>query len=228
MLPQEMRRYSIIPVTNKGRDAWMVNYPFKDIAGGRLRWKRKQNMFWNLEKAQAFLQEQKREEANNGWTFLAGDSLLHCDVLRGLKILSTVPNASFEVAACLLKTCRGARELRGAKYEVPTSRQIELEPRAFLGCNNKARSVGIALKDLVNSVVLQWLEREAEARVEDRIAREAREERVKVGFRWKDWRERKAHREMEALHQKFREIEEAYRRREHREEVGPEETGNGS
>ena len=228
MLPQAMRRYSIIAVKNKGRDAWMVNYPSKDIAGGRLRWKRRQNMFWNLEKAQAFLQEQKREQANNGWTFLAGDRLLHCDVLRGLKILSTVPNASFEVAAWLLKTCRGARELRGAKYEVPTSRQIELEPRAFLGCNNKARSVGIALKDLVNSVVLQWLEREAEARVEDRIAREAREERVKVGFRLKDWRERKAHREMEALHQKFREIEEAYRRREHREEVGPEETGNGS
>ena len=60
-------------------------------------------MFWNLEKAQAFLQEQKREQANNGWTFLAGDRLLHCDVLRGLKILSTVPNASFEVAAWLLK-----------------------------------------------------------------------------------------------------------------------------
>ena len=228
MLPQEMRRYSIIALKNKGRDAWMVNYAVKDIAGGRLRWKRKQNMFWNLEKAQAFLQEQKREEANNGWTFLAGDSLLHCDVLRGLKILSTVPNASFEVAAWLLKTCRGARELRGAKYEVPTSRQIELEPRAFLGCNNKARSVGIALKDLVNSVVLQWLEREAEARVEDRIAREAREERVKVGFRWKDWRERKAHREMEALHQKFREIEEEFRRRERRAGVDKEETGNGS
>src|SRR6516225_3094067 len=204
-----MRRYSIIPVTNKGRDAWMVNYPSRDYAGGRLRWKRRQNMFWNLEKAQAFLQEHKREQANHGLTFLAGDRLLHCDVLRGLKILATVPNASFEVAAWLLKTCRAARELRGAKYEVPTTRQVELEPRAFLGCNTKARSVGITLKDLVNSVVLQWLEREAEARVEDRIAREAREERVKVGFRWKDWRERKAHREMEALHQKFREIEEA-------------------
>jgi hypothetical protein len=61
------------------------------------------------------------------------------------------------------------------------------------------------------------LEREAEARVEDRIAREAREERAKVGLRWKDWRERKAAREMEALHQKFREIEEEYRRRERRE-----------
>src|SRR5215471_6108877 len=65
MLPQEMRRYSIIAVKNKGRDAWMVNYAVKDIAGGRLRWKRKQNMFWNLEKAQAFLQEHKLEQANN-------------------------------------------------------------------------------------------------------------------------------------------------------------------
>jgi hypothetical protein len=228
MLPQDMRRYSIIAVKNKGHDAWMVNYAVEDIAGGRLRWKRKQNMFWNLEKAQAFLQEQKREQANNGSTLLAGDRLLHCDVLRALKILSTVPNASFEVAAWLLKTCRSARELRGAKYEVPTTRHIELEPRAFLGCNNKARSVGIALKDLVNSIVLQWLEREAEARVEERIAREAREERTKVGLRWKDWRERKAAREMEALHQKFREIEEEYRRRERRVEVGKEETGNGS
>jgi hypothetical protein len=223
-----MRRYSIIAVKNKGRDAWMVNYAVKDVAGGRLRWKRKQNMFWNLEKAHAFLEEQKREQANNGWTFLAGDRLLHCDVLRALKILATVPNASFEVAAWLLKICRSTRELRGAKYEVPTSRQIELEPRAFLGCNNKARSVGIALKDLVNSIVLQWLEREAEARVEDRIVREAREERAKVGLRWKDWRERKAIREMEALHQKFREIDEEYGKRERREEVGQEESWNAS
>ena len=137
-------------------------------------------------------------------------------------------HASFEVAAWLLKICRSARELRGAKYEVPTNRQVELEPRAFLGCNNKARSVGIALKDLVNSIVLQWLEREAEARVEERIGREAREERAKVGLRWKDWRERKAHREMEALHQKFREIEEEYRRRKCRKELDKEETGNGS
>jgi hypothetical protein len=223
-----MRRYYITAIKNKGRDAWMVNYPAKDSAGGRLRWKRKQNMFWNSEKARAFLQEQKREQATNGWTVLAGDRLLHCDVLRALKILATVPNASFEVAAWLLKLCRGAEELRGAKYAVPTNRQIELEPRAFLGCNNKARSVGIALKDLVNSIVLQWLEREAEARVEDRIAREAREERTKVGLRWKEWHESKAAREMEALHQRFREIEEEYRRRERREEVGREERENGS
>jgi hypothetical protein len=223
-----MRRYYITAIRNKGRAGWMVNYPVKHIAGGRLRWKRKQNMFWNLEKAQAFLEEQKREQANNGSTFLAGDRLLHCDVLRGVKILATVPNASFEVAAWLLKICRGAGELRGAKYAVPTNRQIELEPRAFLGCNNKARSVGIALKDLVNSIVLQWLEREAEARVEERIAREAREERTKVGLRWKDWRERKAAREMEALHQKFREIDEEFRKRERREEVGQQERGNGS
>jgi len=206
----------------------MVSYPAKANAGKRLRWKRKQNMFWNLENARAFLEEQRREQANNGRTVLAGDRLLHCDVLRGLKILATVPNASFEVAAWLLKICRSARELRGAKYQVPTNRQIELEPRAFLGCDNKARSVGIALKDLVNAIVLQWLEREAEARVEERIAREAREERAKVGLRWKDWRERKAAREMEALHQKFREIEEEYRRRERRKEVDKEETGNGS
>jgi hypothetical protein len=111
---------------------------------------------------------------------------------------------------------------------VPTNRQIELEPRAFLGCDNKARSVGIALKDLVNAIVLQWLEREAETRVEERIAREAREERAKVGLRWKDWREKKAFREMEALHQKFREIDEEYRKRERREDIGQEERGNGS
>ena len=223
-----MRRYYITPIKNKGRDAWMVNYPGKDNAGGRLRWKRKQNMFWNLEKAQAFLEEHRREQANNGWAFLAGDRLLHCDVLRALKILVTVPGASFEVAAWLLKICRGAKELRGGKYVVPMNRQIELSPRAFLGCNNKARLLGIALNDLVNSIVLQWLEREAEARVEERIAKEAREERAKVGLRWKDWRERKADREMEALHQKFREIEEEYKRRERRVKLGKEERGNGS
>jgi hypothetical protein len=76
--------------------------------------------------------------------------------------------------------------------------------------------------------VLQWLEREAEVRVEERIAREAREERAKVGVRWKDWRERKAAREMEALHRKFREIEEEFRRRKRREEISKGERRNGS
>ena len=99
---------------------------------------------------------------------------------------------------------------------------------AFLGCDNKARSAGIALKDLVNGIVLQWLEREAEARVEERIAREAHVERVKVGLRWKDWRERKAGLEKEALDRKFREIEEAYRKRAHRSKIGEEKIGNGS
>jgi hypothetical protein len=141
--------------------------------------------------------------------------------------LATVPNASFEVAAWLLKLCQASRELRGGKYEAPKCRQIELEPRAFLGCD-KARSAGIALKDLVNGILLQWLEREAEARVEERIAREAHVERVKVGIRWKDWRERKAAQEKEALHRKFREIEAAYRKREHRSKIGEEERGNGS
>ena len=201
-----MRRYYITAIKNKGRDAWMASYPVRANAGGRRRWKRKQNMFWNLERAVAFLEEQKREQADSSWTFLAGDRLLHRDVLRGLRILATVPNASFEVAAWLLKLCRASRELRGGKYEAPKCRQIELEPRAFLGCDNRARLRGIALKDLVNGIVLQWLEREAEAQVEQRIAREAYVERVKVGLRWKDWRERKASREMEALHRKFREI----------------------
>ena len=223
-----MRRYYITAIKNKGRDAWMVSYPTRESAGGRQRWKRKQNMFGSLEKAAAFLEEQKREQANMGWTFLARDRLLHCDVLRGLEILATVPNASFEVAAWLLKLCQASRELRGRKYEAPKCRQVELEPRAFLGCDNKARSAGIALKDLVNGIVLQWLEREAEARVEERIAREAHVERVKVGLRWKDWRERKAGLKKEALDRKFREIEEAYRKRAHRSKIGEEESGNGS
>ena len=99
-----------------------------------------------------------------------------------------------------------------------------LEPKTGI------RSAGLQSfsKRIVNSIVLQWLEREAEARVEERIAREVREERAKVGLRWKDWRERKAARELEALHQKFREIEEEYRRRERRKEVGTEKIGNGS
>src|SRR5258705_4208917 len=223
-----MRRYYITAIKNKGREAWMVSYPIRESAGGRRRWKRKQNMFWNLEKAAAFLEEQKREQANIGWTFLAGDRLLHCDVLRGLEILATVPNASVEVAAWLVKLCQASRELRGGKYEAPKCRQIELEPRAFLGCDNKARSAGIALKDLVDGIVLQWLEREAAARVEERIAREAHVERVKVGHRWKVWRGRKGGLEKETLDRKFREIEEAYRKRAHRSQIGEEENGKGS
>src|SRR5260221_75262 len=67
-----MRRYYITAIKNKGRDAWMVSYPVRESAGGRLRWKRKQNMFWRLEKVDAFLEEQKLEQANICWSFLAG------------------------------------------------------------------------------------------------------------------------------------------------------------
>jgi hypothetical protein len=230
ILSAAMNRFYITAIRNAGkpgRAGWMVSYAVRDPER-KGKCKRRQNMFLDFERATEFLEEARREFLNTGRIDLAKDRLLQCDVLRGLKILATVPNASFEVAAWLLKICRGARELRGAKYEVPMSRQIELEPRAFLGCNNKARSVGIALKDLVNAIVLQWLEREAEARVEERIEREAREERLKVGLRWKDWRETKAHREREEIHRKLREIAEEYRKLERRKEVGEEERGNGS
>jgi hypothetical protein len=223
-----MQRFILTAIKDNGTPYWMASYPGQRPTGSRRARPRKQRKFAKREDAEEFLEEARREYFQRGRVELANDRILHRDVLRGLKILATVPNASFEVAAWLLKICGSARELRGAKYEVPTNRQIELEPRAFLGCNNKARSVGIALKDLVNSIVLQWLEREAEARVEERIAREVREERAKVGLRWKDWREKKAVREMEALHQKFREIEEGYRRRRRRKELDKEETGNGS
>jgi hypothetical protein len=40
-------------------------------------------MFWSLEKAAAFLEELKRQQANIGWTFLAGDRLLHGEPTGG-------------------------------------------------------------------------------------------------------------------------------------------------
>jgi hypothetical protein len=51
---------------------------------------------------------------------------------------------------------------------------------------------------------------------------------VKVGIRWKNWRERKAGQEKETIHRKFREIEAAYKKREHQSKLGEEERGNGN
>src|SRR5262249_11392532 len=112
-----------------------------------------------------------------------------------------------------LKLCRSSGELRGGKYEVTVSRQVELEPRAFLGCNNKARSAGIAVKDLVKRDSAAVVGERGRGAVEERIIREAQEEKLKVALRWKDWRENKWWRERAAIRQKFREIKEAYQMR---------------
>jgi hypothetical protein len=181
----------------------MVEYAVPEKPWGR--WKRRQNMFASLKAAEAFLQEAKREFQSTRRVDLAGNRALHNDVLRALKILSEVRGASFESAAWLFKTCQSAKEMRGAQYEVPENRVVELDPRAFCGCMNEARRRGIRIEDLIKGIVWTWLEREASGRKEEAEAIKARNLAAKRTAGWKSWRERRALAAKEVRMREYRE-----------------------
>jgi hypothetical protein len=135
----------------------MVDYAVRDPER-KGKWKRRQNMFLDRERAEDFLEEARREFLNTQRVELAKDRLFHCDVLRAAKILSDVPGATMEAAAALLKECRSSRERRGGKFEEPKSRQVELSPRAYLGLVHEARQYGVSLTDLLNGIVWGHIE----------------------------------------------------------------------
>ena len=133
------------------------------------KWKRRQNMFLDRERAEDFLEEARREFLNTQRVDLAKDRLFHCDVLRAAKILSDVPGATMEAAAALLKECRSSRERRGGKFEEPVGRRIELSPRVYLGIVNEARWRGMRVEDLVSGILWGYLAEESRKRQEQAI-----------------------------------------------------------
>jgi hypothetical protein len=166
-----MKRFYITPIRNAGkagRAGWMVDYAVKDPER-RGKWKRRQNMFLDRERAEDFLEEARREFLNTQRVELAKDRLFHCDVLRAAKILSDVPGATMEAAAALLKECRSSRERRGGRFEEPMDRKIELSPRAFLGIVNEARRRGMRVEDLVGGILWGYLDEESRRRQERRF-----------------------------------------------------------
>lgn len=155
-----MKRFYITAIRHAGkagRPGWMVDYAVRGPEQ-KGKWKRRQNMFLDRERAEDFLEEAKREFLNTQRVDLAKDRLFHCDVLRAAKILSGIPGATMEAAAALLKECRSSRERRGGKFEEPKSRHVELSPRAYLGLVHEARQSGMSVSDLLNGLVWRHLE----------------------------------------------------------------------
>jgi hypothetical protein len=168
-----MQGFIITPtVDHAGRRYFVVNYPRKGTSG------RKQRKFNTLERAQEFLSEIKREWANTGKIRLGGDSHLHCDFLRAVKLLSGVPQASLERAAQVFLQCASMKEKRGKAmaYEVPVDRWIELSPRFFLMGQNEARARNITVAEAVEGLLSEV----ALGRADQAIRRARNEEKVEL------------------------------------------------
>src|SRR6516162_2461081 len=157
MLTREMRTFCITMVRNKNRPAWMVNYAEKQVGG---RWKRRQNLFWNMERAQEFLERVKREALNGEKIVLGTDRALHRDALRAARLVTEagLPSGSLTVGVQLLIECRSSQDRRGGKFQEPKNRQVELNPRAYLGLVHEARQSGMSLTDLVSGIVWSHIE----------------------------------------------------------------------
>ena len=149
-LISQMQRFSITPIVDyAGRKYFVVNYPRRGTSG------RKQKKFNSLERAEEFCSEIKREWLNTGKIRLGLDSHLHCDVMRAVKLLSGVPNASLERAANVFMQCRSMMEKRGSgiKYEVPVNRRLELSPRFFLMVVNEAKARNVSMNEAVEGLL---------------------------------------------------------------------------
>ena len=182
-----MTRFALTPIKNKGRSAWIVSYGSFEEVGGRRKWRRRQNMFLDEGRARQFLEACRREHRLTGRVKLVWDRDLHWDMIRAMRVLSDLPGATLESSAWLLRTCRSSKEQRGTRYEVPVSRVIELEPRAFLGVSNEARKRGIKTEELIGMIVWMWLEKRAWEQMQEARAYEARERAAKAAAARKNW-----------------------------------------
>src|SRR5215469_14988630 len=212
--PAEMQRFFVTPVLDRGRQYWLANYPSDKEPWSRRARGRKQKKFTSRSAAEAFLAEAQREFIRKGGVSLANDRELHYDFLRAAALIADLPGGRLETAAHLLKMCRSAREIRGGGYEAPRNRQVELDPRPFLACQNEACRCGVSVGEMANRIVLRWLERQASARVREREEAEMREalearRRSASEYQRANYKP-KAVREQEAIDRRFAEIEEQH------------------
>jgi hypothetical protein len=219
-----MQRFFVTPVLDHGRQYWLANYPSDKEPWSRRARGRKQKKFTSKAAAEAFLAEAQREFIRKGGVSLANDRDLHYDFIRAAELIADIPGGRLETAAHLLKMCRSSREMRGGRYEAPRNRQVELDPRPFLACQNEARRCGVTVAEMANRMILMWLEWQASARVREREETEAREA---LEARRRSMREYqranykpKAVREQEAIDRMFAEIEEQHATRMTRESDG--------
>jgi hypothetical protein len=173
-----MQKFLINPITDyAGRKYWVVNYPGNRSPTSCKPARRIQKKFNSLEKAQAFLEEAKREWIRKGGVKLAYDREAHYDFMRTMEVLAGIPNATLEKAVLIFVRCRSAQELRGRGYQAPKNRQIELSPRFFMMADNEAKKRGLSVGEAVEGVLAGWAEVEADWEIRERMRDEAREHR---------------------------------------------------
>jgi hypothetical protein len=139
----------------------MVSYPGELPEGSRRARPRRQKMFSSEEAARVFMRGRQREYILSKRLSVGWDGEEHLDALRAKAVLLDMPGASLESAAWLLKLCRSAKEMRGGGFEVATNRNLELEPRTFLGLENVARKLGCRVKDVAEGAIWDYLHRES-------------------------------------------------------------------
>lgn len=170
-----MQKFCVTRILQGGREYFVANYPANRKPWSRKAAGRAQKKFNRRELAEVFLEEVRCEWIRRGKVELGLDAALHYDVMRAVKILSDVSNATLEKAALIFRLCRSARELPGKRYEVPLSRSVDLSPRFFLLVNNEAQKRGISLREAVEGMLGGWVEWEAERQVKERARAESEE-----------------------------------------------------
>jgi hypothetical protein len=136
---------------------------------------RRQKKFTTRASAEAFLAEVRREWIRRGKVELGLDRALHYDVMRAMKILSTVPNSSLEKAALIFRQCQSAKELCGGRYLAPENRAIQLSPRLLLLIQNEAKNRGTGIKEALEGALAEWVLDQAGRQVKELADQEAME-----------------------------------------------------
>lgn len=216
-----MQRFFVSSITQEGRPYYIANYPGEQVRYGRRSPGRRQKKFASRPAAEAFLEEVRREWTFNGGVSLATDSELHYDFMRAVGVIAGLPGVTLEKAALLLKKCISPREGRDGSFEAPINRQVELDPRVFLLCQNEARRLNQSIAETVNSALMQWALGHVTVMVREREISEAEKElqglKEKLRAKWRraeaNRAAREAARKESELQRALAEAEEEFARR---------------
>lgn len=117
-------------------------------------------MFFNRDRAEAFLRGVQREMIMRKKLLLGQDGELHMDAIRGLEVLSGIPGGSLEAGAWLLRQCVSSKEERGGGYKVPVDRVVKLPGRIFLGLRNAAERQNRSTESVVEEALWEYIQRQ--------------------------------------------------------------------
>ena len=172
-----MQRFFVTPVTDRGRQYFLANYPGERKPWSRKAAGRKQKKFSKREAAEAFLEQAKREWVRKGGVNLAYDSEAHYDFMRAMDVIKEVQGGTLELAAHVFLQCRSLKEKRGGRYEVARDRRVELSPRIFLLVQNEAGERKVTISQAAEGLLSEVALSRAEQAVRRQIHSEEREYR---------------------------------------------------